>query len=259
MQRAVDALGIEFVVWCAPQDMMCEPEALKATGLSLFEHQRRTVDNFVELTTIAGQLPWLPVLQGWQLADYLRIIEMYAAAGIDLFDLERVGVGSVCRRQGTREGVEIIVSLIRRGLRTHAFGFKQTGLRKLRKELSEVEWALASRPTRWRGQRRPGWRGSASRGVTGQGRGGGRGIGGVRRAGSGRWPGGRGCWRLRSRNFRHGRADILSMTCIEAESGRWLVDLGGGLTLEVVLVGGHSWGFCRFGGELVGEVDAGDG
>jgi hypothetical protein len=38
MQRAVDALGLEWVAWVAPQDWMCEPEALKATGLSLEEH-----------------------------------------------------------------------------------------------------------------------------------------------------------------------------------------------------------------------------
>ena len=42
-------------------------------------------------------------------------------------------------RQGTREGVEIIAALFRRGLRVHAFGFKASGLRKLRKELSEAE------------------------------------------------------------------------------------------------------------------------
>jgi hypothetical protein len=144
MQWAVDALGREFVSWVAPMDMMCEAEALKATGLSLIEHQRRTVDNYIELTTIAPQLPWLPVLQGWQLGDYLAHVEMYAAAGIDLFELERVGVGSVCRRQGTKEGVEIITALVRRGLRVHAFGFKASGLKALKKELSEAEWSLLS-------------------------------------------------------------------------------------------------------------------
>jgi hypothetical protein len=144
MQRAIDALGREWVAWVAPQDMMVEPESLKATGLSLEEHQKRTVENYVELTTIAPQLPWLPVLQGWKLDDYLAHVEMYAAAGVDLFELERVGVGSVCRRQGMREGAEIIATLVRRGLRTHAFGFKQTGLRALREELSEAEWSQLS-------------------------------------------------------------------------------------------------------------------
>ena len=48
------------------------------------------------------------MLQGWELADYLEHIEMYRAAGVDLTEIERVGVGSVCRRQSTAEGVEII-------------------------------------------------------------------------------------------------------------------------------------------------------
>ena len=144
MQRAVYGLGREWVAWVAPQDMMCEPESLRATGLSLEEHQRRTVENYVELTTIAPQLPWLPVLQGWQLDDYLGCVELYELAGVDLSEVERVGVGSVCRRQATKEGIEIIATLVRRGLRVHAFGFKQTGLRALRKELSEAEWALLS-------------------------------------------------------------------------------------------------------------------
>jgi hypothetical protein len=73
---------------------------------------------------------------------------MYAEASVDLSEMERVGVGSVCRRQGTKEGVEIITALVRRGLRLglriHAFGFKASGLKALRKELSEAEWALLS-------------------------------------------------------------------------------------------------------------------
>ena len=75
----------------------------------------------------------MPIVQGWQFGDYLRCIEMYEEAGVELVELERVGVGSVCRRQRMKEVVEIIAALVRRGLRVHAFGFKQTGLRNLRK------------------------------------------------------------------------------------------------------------------------------
>lgn len=144
MRSAVDALGRIWVEWVAPQDWMCEDESLQATGLTLAEHQRRTVDNFVELTRIAPDLPWLPVLQGQRLADYLRHLDMYAAAGVDLREYERVGVGSVCRRQGTAEGVEIIAELCRRGLRVHAFGFKKDGLAALRRILTDRQWALLS-------------------------------------------------------------------------------------------------------------------
>jgi hypothetical protein len=141
MQRAVDALGVAWVEWVAPQDWMCEDEALAATGLTLLEHQRRTTDNYVALMRIAPHLPWLPVLQGRVLADYLQHLAMYAEAGVDLFESERVGVGSVCRRQSTAEGVEILAALCRLGLRVHAFGFKKDGLAALRRELTPQQWA----------------------------------------------------------------------------------------------------------------------
>ena len=40
-----------------PQDRMCEPEQLAITGLTVEEHQRRTVDNFVELRDLAPGPP----------------------------------------------------------------------------------------------------------------------------------------------------------------------------------------------------------
>nr|AVN58617.1 hypothetical protein B5P44_p00355 [Mycolicibacterium sp. CBMA 213] len=53
--------------WAAQQDMMTEPEMTARTGLSLEEHQRRTVANFVELQRLWTQMadkrsesPWDP-------------------------------------------------------------------------------------------------------------------------------------------------------------------------------------------------------
>ena len=70
--------------WAAPQDWMCEPEQLAMTGLTVEEHQRRTVDNLVELRDLAPDLPIVPVVQGWTIGSHLRCVEMYAAAGADL-------------------------------------------------------------------------------------------------------------------------------------------------------------------------------
>jgi hypothetical protein len=53
-------------------DSMCEPQILAKTGKSVAERQRLTTDNFLELTAKAPDLPFIPVLQGWTLADYLR-------------------------------------------------------------------------------------------------------------------------------------------------------------------------------------------
>ena len=35
--------------WASPQDMMCEREMLQRTGLTVIDHQRHTVDNYIEL------------------------------------------------------------------------------------------------------------------------------------------------------------------------------------------------------------------
>src|SRR5215471_2669689 len=94
--------------WAAPQDWMCEPFMLAKTGLTIAQHQVRTVANYLDLRGLAPDLPFVPVLQGWELADYLRCIDLYLAAGVELSACRLVGLGSVCRRQSKRE-IEVIV------------------------------------------------------------------------------------------------------------------------------------------------------
>ena len=95
---------IGMLAWAAPQDWMCEPDMMAGggwkvgTGLDVAEHQRLTVANFIELRSIAPDLPIIPVLQGWQPWEYERCAEMYEAAGVDLAAEPVVGIGSVCRR-----------------------------------------------------------------------------------------------------------------------------------------------------------------
>jgi hypothetical protein len=67
--------------FAAPQDWMCEPVMIERTGLSVREHQARTVANYLELRAVAPDLPFIPVLQGWRLADYLHCLDLYEAAG----------------------------------------------------------------------------------------------------------------------------------------------------------------------------------
>ncbi len=72
------------------------------------EHQRRTVANYLLLRQLAPDLPWLPVIQGYTLAEYRDCIHRYTDAGVALTALPAVGVGSICRRQATDEVAEII-------------------------------------------------------------------------------------------------------------------------------------------------------
>jgi hypothetical protein len=87
--------ALETVRWVGIQDWMCEPWILKKTGLSLVEHQRRTVASYLDLRAAAPEVPWLATLQGFTLADYLRCAEAYARAGVDLAALPLVGLGSL--------------------------------------------------------------------------------------------------------------------------------------------------------------------
>jgi len=120
---------IGLLAFASQQDWMCEPVVLAKTGLSIEEHQRRTIDNYLELCSIAPSVPWMPVLQGWCGGDHLEHVEQYARRGIDLRKCERVGVGSICRRQGTiRAGLILLDVALTAGIRVHAFGLKANGL-----------------------------------------------------------------------------------------------------------------------------------
>jgi hypothetical protein len=49
------------------------------------------------------------------------------------------------------------------------------------------------------------------------------------------------------------------MRFIEVDTGRWRLELGRGLGLEVILLFSRSVAFWRLGGELVAEVNVGEG
>jgi hypothetical protein len=116
--------------WAAPMDWMCEPAMLARTGLTIAEHQARTVANYLELRAAAPELPFIPVLQGWTLDDYLACVDRYTAAGVDLAAAPLVGLGSICRRQATSQLTSIATTLASLGLRLHGFGVKTDGLRQ---------------------------------------------------------------------------------------------------------------------------------
>lgn len=124
------AEGIGEPDFVAPQDWMCEPWIIAKTGLSVAEHQRRTVENYFVLRELAPELPVIPVLQGWTLNDYVWHIAMYEQWQVDLRELPRVGLGSVCRRQDLTAAEDIVLALARYGIKLHGFGMKTTGLQR---------------------------------------------------------------------------------------------------------------------------------
>jgi hypothetical protein len=117
--------------WAAQQDWMCEPFIVEKTGLSVLIHQQKTIDNYLELMETAPTLPWIPVLQGFILEEYLRHVDMYAKAGVNLSKLALVGIGSICRRQHTEEAAAIIRAIAGLGIRLHGFGLKEQALKRV--------------------------------------------------------------------------------------------------------------------------------
>lgn len=129
------------LVFASCMDWMCE-EAIRrggqagrlrfvGTGLSVREHQTRTIDSYIELRSLAPEVPWLPVLQGGGTPDYHDMLDEYARRGIDLFAEPRVGVGSICRKQATFTATMLLCDLLDLGLSIHAFGFKTAGVEKV--------------------------------------------------------------------------------------------------------------------------------
>ena len=134
--------------WAAPQDWMCEEIVLSKSGFSIPQHQALTVYNFETLRNIAPDLPFVPVVQGYTLDDYLRCLELYNKRGFDLTREKLVAVGTLCRRQHTTEATNILKTLHSLGLKTHAFGYKMRGLPLVKdfiKSSDSLAWSFTAR------------------------------------------------------------------------------------------------------------------
>jgi hypothetical protein len=143
--RYRDEIGA--LAWVAPQDWMCEPPILAKTGRSVAFHQAATVASVVELRGRVGPLV-IPVLQGWDLGDYVACAERYRDAGLDLSAEPVVGLGSVCRRQGTSTIAALVTELSGYGLALHGFGIKTQGLGAYARHLVSADsmaWSYTAR------------------------------------------------------------------------------------------------------------------
>lgn len=150
VRRYRDEIG--GLEWAAPMDWMCEPGMLAKTGLTVGEHQRRTVESVLELRDLAPDLPFAPVVQGWDLRSYIDCVRLYEQAGVDLARESIVGLGSVCRRQGTDEIGRIVTTLADEfHLRLHGFGVKKLGVQAYGSALASSDsmaWSRAGRAIR---------------------------------------------------------------------------------------------------------------
>jgi hypothetical protein len=117
------------LVAAVTQDFMCEPFILNITGLSIEEHQRLTIKRYDRLLPLIDRTYILPVLQGYQISEYLSHLEQY---GNRLKSGAWVGVGSICKRNanaGSIESILLAIKTARPDLKLHGFGIKSTALR----------------------------------------------------------------------------------------------------------------------------------
>jgi hypothetical protein len=155
--RLMDECGMIRPDFAAPQDWMCEPwviaggvhngQRFAGTGLNTRLHIEFTVENFLYLREEFYFVPWIPVLQGFHLDDYLLCEQMYLDAGVDL-KAGLVGLGSVCRREATAEIEEIVRTFHAKGYRLHGFGVKTDGLRRYGRMLASADSMAWSRVAR---------------------------------------------------------------------------------------------------------------
>lgn len=142
LQRFV-AIGL--LAWAAPQDWMCEPWVLAKTGLTVAEHQERTTTSVLALRAAVRSVHVIPVLQGWTADDYWRHVNVYRAAGVDLRDERIVGLGSICRRQGTAFAARLVEGLQRHGLKIHGFGIKSGAAMRWLESADSMAWSYGAR------------------------------------------------------------------------------------------------------------------
>ena len=120
------------------QDWMCEPFIVEKTGLTVREHQERTLASYLSLSSQDSRIA--PVLQGWGPSDYVDHIEMYRAAGVDLAQV--FGLGTVCSRNGSIEAIQWILTTIKKAapeMKLHGFGVKTTALSALHHMLDSAD------------------------------------------------------------------------------------------------------------------------
>jgi len=139
---------ITNLIWAAPMDWMCEPVMINKTGKSVTEHQQLTCENFAYLRSEAPDLPFIPVLQGWDPDDYYRHDEMYKTYGFQLDKEQTVGVGSVCRRAKVDGMAKVFNNLAKQNYKLHGFGLKQDGIKLFGKDLTSSDsmaWSFGAR------------------------------------------------------------------------------------------------------------------
>lgn len=157
------AIGAEIALLCdeivlVTQDYMCERYIFQkryehlGVRFTVADHQLLTISRYDALHFHAGQLGLavMPVLQGYAPHEYVDHIRQY---GRRLRSGMWVGVGSVCKRNGSPSSIRDVLYSIKRArpdLRLHGFGLKRTAMgwgwiRNALYSADSMAWSYAAR------------------------------------------------------------------------------------------------------------------
>jgi len=107
----------------ATLDYPCEPDINRSQLMTNKERIKKTVSNTVECYDLDKTLPWLPVIQGYKLDEYLHCIDLYNEAGVIS---DYWAIGSLCSRKGNLRSIKYLLTklyeLALSDVKIHAFG-----------------------------------------------------------------------------------------------------------------------------------------
>ena len=119
-----DQSGITRVVTL---DYPCEPDINRSRVSTNEERIQKTVSNAVECFQYDETIPWLPVIQGYTIDEYLYCVDLYKEVGITS---DYWAIGSICSRKGFPHKIRRIITTIADIVphKIHAFGLSLTYL-----------------------------------------------------------------------------------------------------------------------------------
>lgn len=122
----------------ALRDYPCEPQILKKYDVTAKDQILRTVNHHIKLLDLIEDFDIsakpVPVIQGWEIDDYLFCIDIFREHGLIENGFDYVAIGSLCRRHAIHQIRKIILTVrneLRSSIKLHCFGTKISVLKDL--------------------------------------------------------------------------------------------------------------------------------
>jgi len=137
-------------------DYICEPFVLQKTGMTVKQHQSKTLDNQIRIMDLLDNYDiksnFAGCIQGWQISDYLNCIDMLKEHGLIT---SIMGVGSICRRNSEYQIIKILEAIKQElpNTKLHGFGIKTDILKipivyKYLNSCDSMAWSFAGRKSK---------------------------------------------------------------------------------------------------------------